>query len=109
MVIVTIPAMDLRRRASELLSRARYAGERFVIERNGEPVAAIIGIEDLRRLQAIEESSDARWLARRQMSAAVQSLRVAILAQRRGVPLPDSASEMRQLREERAGELDSLR
>ncbi len=106
---VTIPAMDLRRRAGELLSRVRYAGERFVIERNGEPVAAIVGIEDLRRLQAIEESSDARRSARRQMLAAAQSLRETILARRGGIPMPDSADELRQLREERDGERDSLR
>jgi prevent-host-death family protein len=37
----TITATELARNLSDILNRARYRGERFVIERNGEPVATI--------------------------------------------------------------------
>ena len=36
-----ISATELARRLSDVLSRAVYRGESFVIERNGEPVAAL--------------------------------------------------------------------
>ena len=40
----TITATDLARRLSDILSRVRYRGERFVVERNGEPVAALMPV-----------------------------------------------------------------
>lgn len=36
-----ISATELARRLSDVLNRVRYRGERFVVERGGEPVAAI--------------------------------------------------------------------
>jgi prevent-host-death family protein len=36
-----ISATELARNLSDILNRARYRGETFVIERNGEPVAKI--------------------------------------------------------------------
>lgn len=36
-----ISATELARRLSDVLNRARYRGERFVVECGGEPVAAI--------------------------------------------------------------------
>lgn len=36
-----ISATEASRNFSELLNRARYGGESFIVERNGEPVAEI--------------------------------------------------------------------
>ena len=36
-----ITATELARSLSDVLNRVRYRGERFVVERNGEPVAFI--------------------------------------------------------------------
>ncbi len=36
---------------SELMARAGYGGERFLIERRGRPLAALVGVEDLERLE----------------------------------------------------------
>jgi prevent-host-death family protein len=36
---------------SELFARAEQAGERFVVERNGKPLGAIISIADLKRIE----------------------------------------------------------
>ncbi len=36
-----ITATELSRTLSDILSRVRYRGERFLIERNGEPVATL--------------------------------------------------------------------
>lgn len=45
-----ISASDARIRLAELVNRAGYSGERFVIVRRGRPVAAIIGARDLATL-----------------------------------------------------------
>src|SRR5690348_7949027 len=37
-----ISATELARRLSDVLSRVHYRGERFIIERNGEPVASVV-------------------------------------------------------------------
>jgi antitoxin (DNA-binding transcriptional repressor) of toxin-antitoxin stability system len=42
----------------------RYGGERIVIERHGRPVAGLVGIEDLERLEGLsasERSVEARY------------------------------------------------
>lgn len=57
-----VTAMDLRNRAGELLSRALYSGERFIVERKGKPVAALISLEDLQLLERLEEERDATLL-----------------------------------------------
>ena len=44
---------EAKRRFSELLARAAFAGERFLIERRGKPIAALIGLEDLLYLEAL--------------------------------------------------------
>jgi prevent-host-death family protein len=41
----TITATELARSLSDLLSRVRYRGERFIIDRNGEPTAALVPVE----------------------------------------------------------------
>lgn len=48
-----ISAMDLHRQASDLLARIRYHGERFIIKRQGQPMAVLLGIEEYRRLEAL--------------------------------------------------------
>lgn len=46
-------SMDEARDAlSHLVNRASYGGERIVIARNGTPIAAIIGLRDLEKLQS---------------------------------------------------------
>ena len=42
---------DAKRRLSELMSRVVYRGERFVIERRGKPMVALVSAEDLARLE----------------------------------------------------------
>lgn len=48
--MVTMSVGDAKSRFSEMISRAA-AGERFVIERREKPVAVLISIEELERLE----------------------------------------------------------
>lgn len=64
-----VTAMDLRNRAGELLARILYGGERFIVERKGKPVAALISLEDLELLEHLEEERDAALLKMAEQSS----------------------------------------
>lgn len=46
-----IGASEAKAHFSELLARAGFSGERFLVERRGRPLAALVGAEDLKRLE----------------------------------------------------------
>ncbi len=43
---------------SELIRRAADAGERFIIAKKGKPMAALIGLEELRQLETFAAQRD---------------------------------------------------
>ncbi|MFP6635358.1 MAG: type II toxin-antitoxin system Phd/YefM family antitoxin [Dehalococcoidia bacterium] len=42
---------DAKKTLSELMSKVAYNNERFLIQRRGKPMAALVSIEDLARLE----------------------------------------------------------
>ncbi|MBW4673590.1 MAG: type II toxin-antitoxin system Phd/YefM family antitoxin [Desmonostoc geniculatum HA4340-LM1] len=60
----TISATEARANFQELINRVEYKGERIVIERHGKAVVAIVGLEDLKRLEALEDAIDSELLRR---------------------------------------------
>ncbi len=46
-----VKATEAKAHLSALMARVGYGGERFVIERRGRPLAALVGVEDLERLE----------------------------------------------------------
>jgi prevent-host-death family protein len=66
----TVGTHEAKTRLSEYLNRVAYGGERIVVERHGKPIAALVSVEDLRRLEALtpppsdeatDEERDARF------------------------------------------------
>ncbi|MEW6487684.1 MAG: type II toxin-antitoxin system prevent-host-death family antitoxin [Thermodesulfobacteriota bacterium] len=57
MAIVAVP-MD-RSELSSALRRVRTRNERVVVEQNGEPVGALVSLDDLRALERLEDLLDA--------------------------------------------------
>ncbi|MBI4279066.1 MAG: type II toxin-antitoxin system Phd/YefM family antitoxin [Armatimonadetes bacterium] len=55
---------DAKRQFSELVKRAAYKGETVAIGSRGRPEAALISVEELRRLRELEMERDARLLER---------------------------------------------
>lgn len=49
-----VAASDLRDRLTELMNRARYGGEQFILTTNGKPSAALVSMRDLERLRALD-------------------------------------------------------
>ena len=46
-----VKVTEAKAHLSALMARAGYGGERFLIERRGRPLAALVGVEDLERLE----------------------------------------------------------
>lgn len=54
MSTVAISAMNLREQIGDVLNRVRYVGDRFIVERRGKPVAAIVSVDELEQLERME-------------------------------------------------------
>lgn len=54
----SLTVVKVREHLAEVLNRAQYADERIRIIKHGKPVAAIVSIEDLRVLEALEDELD---------------------------------------------------
>tara|TARA_B100001245_G_C22752387_1_gene364298 strand:+ start:81 stop:440 length:360 start_codon:yes stop_codon:yes gene_type:complete len=52
---------DAKKNLSELMSRAAYNNERFLIQRRGKPMAALVSIEDLTRLEKEPVAPRRHW------------------------------------------------
>jgi len=55
---VTISAGRMRDNFGDVLNRVRYAGERFIVKRRGDPLAALISVAELERLERLERERD---------------------------------------------------
>jgi prevent-host-death family protein len=50
---------DIKARLSEMISKVVYSHERVVVLRRGKPVAALVSLEDLQRLESLDSTSQA--------------------------------------------------
>ena len=53
-----LAASEVRESFAETLNRVPYQGERVVMHRRGKPVAALVPLEDLAALEALENQRD---------------------------------------------------
>jgi prevent-host-death family protein len=52
--------VDVRDNLAEVINRVAYAGERVVLRRRRKRVVAIVSLEDLQLLQAMEDQADVK-------------------------------------------------
>lgn len=57
-----VRATEAKVQFSALMARVGYGGERFIIERRGRPLAALVGVEDLKRLESERGDTTSRPL-----------------------------------------------
>lgn len=57
---MNIGIAEIRNNLADALNRVIYAGERVVLERRGKPAAAIVSLDDLAMLEAIEDGEDVK-------------------------------------------------
>lgn len=55
---MVLKASKARDEFADLLNRVSYRKERLLIERHGKPVAALVPVEDLALLEALEDRLD---------------------------------------------------
>jgi len=60
MTVARIRASEVRNRIGDILARVRYGREHVVVERRGQPVAAIIGIEEYDQLIQLRRQWEAQ-------------------------------------------------
>jgi prevent-host-death family protein len=57
---------EARDNLSDLVNRVGYGQERIMLERHGKPVAVIVSLEDINRLEAFEDASGSALLKLKQ-------------------------------------------
>lgn len=60
---------EAREQFSEAINRAAYGKERIVVTRRGKPLAAIVPIEDMEAMEAIEDRIDLEEAAKSRAEA----------------------------------------
>ena len=53
-----VSAVQVRKRLAEVIDRAAFGKERVILARRGKAVAAIVSLEDLELLEALEDKMD---------------------------------------------------
>jgi prevent-host-death family protein len=105
----TVSMTQAKNRLADVVNRAAYGGERIVLLSRGKPKAAVISFEDLQVLEGLQEEKKTRRALMENWLAEARALRREILKRREGVPLPDSAEMLRELRKERDEQIRGLR
>ena len=73
-----LPASQAREQLSEILNRVSVRGERVILHRHGKDVAAVVSMEDLRRLATLADSAAG-------VSSAAFPVRLTVAAVKRAV------------------------
>ncbi len=60
---------EAREQFSEAINRAAYGKERIIVTRRGKPLAAIVPIEDMEAMEAIEDRIDLEEAAKARAEA----------------------------------------
>jgi len=107
--MITVGIAEIKRSISTLVNRVAFGQERVILTSRGRPKAALLSLEDLRKLEALEQTTAPSRAQRKAALAMAQAVREMTLARRGGVPFSDVAEDLCGLREERDRELAGLR
>ena len=55
-----IGVADIRANLADVINRVAYGGERIILQRRGKQVLAVVSMEDLELLNAIEDRADVK-------------------------------------------------
>lgn len=104
---IKVGALEAKNRFSELMETVAYTKERVLIERRGKPLAAMVSVADLQRLEALEsrDATQARVKAFDDWLAEADRIRAMLKKDLGGRELPSAADLLREAREERMDDL----
>ncbi len=105
----SVTLTEFKQNLGEWVNRAAYGNLRIELVSRGKVKAALISLEDLRRLEALEQAYNQRELYVQQQHAALEEMRIL----RERMPMADAETDsvtiLAELREERTDELLGLR
>jgi len=104
--MTSISVAEARQRLSELMARVAFGHQRIVIERRGKPLAALVSVADLERLEDLDAAGQDLPARMRAALQTADEARRSQSEERGGAPLPDSAELIREMREERLRAID---
>jgi prevent-host-death family protein len=105
----TIGIAEIKRSISTIINRVTFGRERIILTSRGKPKAALVSIEDLQKLEAMERASPPPSRAQRKAALAMaEAVRQMTLARRGGIPFSEVSEDLRRLREERDLEIANL-
>ena len=55
-----VGVVEIRANLAEVINRVAYGGERIVLQRRNKPVVAVVSMEDLELLNALEDRADVK-------------------------------------------------
>ena len=58
--MIEIGVADIRANLADVINRVAYGGERIILQRRGKQVLAVVSMEDLELLNALEDRADAK-------------------------------------------------
>lgn len=96
----TISSSELRAQIKRILNEVGYGQSQYVVERFGEPTAAIVSMEDLRLLQAVKQRQARTSL--REMIASIRTHGGAVDADELDALIEEARSEFYELKRQTA-------
>ena len=70
MTALAIGVAEAKNQFSEILAKAAFAGQRFIVKRRGKPMAAIIGIQEYEEFLKFQQEQRRRRFEELRMAAA---------------------------------------
>ncbi len=58
--MIKVGVHEIRANLAEVINRVAYGGERIVLQRRSKPVVAVVSMEDLELLNALEDQADVK-------------------------------------------------
>jgi PHD/YefM family antitoxin component YafN of YafNO toxin-antitoxin module len=104
-----INVVEAKKHFSALMSQVAYAGQRLIVERHGKPMMAWVSIDDLRRLEMVEQDQHARLAKRLAALDLADQVRAEIHSQQPIDASVDATELLYQLRESHFRESEDLR
>jgi len=105
----SVTLTEFKQNLGELVNRAAYGNLRIELVSRGKAKAALISVEDLRRLEALEQTQNQQQLYVQRQRAVLDEARILRERMEEAGVETDSATILSELREERTDELVGLR
>jgi len=100
----TVGIAEAKRALSEIVNRVLYRGERIILQSRGRSKAALISIEDLRKLERLEQRETQGITQQLAVLGRARTLRETMPVEAAGT----AVAELERLREERVDGLSDL-